>query len=321
MTSDTISAPAPAPFRHEALLYAGTAEFVDRTATFLQEGIVAGEPAFVVVSATKIALLRDALGPDMPGVEFADMVDIGRNPARIIPAWRSFVDRHRGEPGLRGVGEPVWSGRSPAELVECQRHESLLNLALADADGLWLICPYDLATLDHDVVDGAWHSHPYVSRRGRTRASTDYPGPDALPSPFDGSLPDPPVAPAQVEFGVGGLSPVRDLVERAATDHGLDRDRVADLVLAVSELGANSLSHGGGHGRLRIWSDRSDFVCEISDAGHIEDPLAGRREPVPDAVGGRGLWIANQVCDLVEVRSTEEGSVVRVRLCRPSAPA
>ena len=31
---------------------------------------------------------------------------------------------------------------------------------------------------------------------------------------------------------------------------------------------------------------------------------------------GRGLWIANQVCDLVEVRSSDEGSVVRVHMRR-----
>ena len=321
MASDTIPAPAPAPFRHEALFYDGTRDFVDRIATFLQAAIVAGEPTFVVVSSAKIARLRDALGPVTPGVEFADMADVGRNPARIIPAWRTFVDHHRGSPALRGVGEPIWSGRSPAELVECQRHEALLNLALADADGLWLVCPYDLDTLDPDVIDGARHNHPYVQRDGRARASTDYPGPEALARPFDGSLTDPPVTAGPVDFRAGTLAQVRELVERGAIDHGLDRDRVADLVLAVSELAANSVRHGGGHGQLRMWSEADDLVCEIRDDGHIDDPLAGRREPVPDAVGGRGLWIANQVCDLVEVRSATDGSVVRVHMHRrpPSA--
>jgi hypothetical protein len=78
----------------------------------------------VVVSAAKIGLLRSALGCDADRVAFADMADVGANPARIIPAWRDFVagndlDRRR----ARGIGEPIWAGRSPAELVECQRHE------------------------------------------------------------------------------------------------------------------------------------------------------------------------------------------------------
>ena len=61
------------------------------------------------------------------------MAEIGANPACIIPAWRDFVDECA-EAGraIRGIGEPIWADRSPAELVECQRHESLLNLAFAD---------------------------------------------------------------------------------------------------------------------------------------------------------------------------------------------
>ncbi len=316
MASDTMTAPTSVPFRHEALFYAGTREFVDRTTAFVQAAIVAGEPTFVVVGAAKIDLLRAALGPDTPGVEFADMSEVGRNPARIIPAWRTFVDHHRGSSGLRGIGEPIWAGRSPAEVVECQRHEALLNLALADADRVWLLCPYDLDELGPDVVAEARHNHPYVQRDGRSRASADYPGLDAVVRTFDAPLPDPPDVLEQVDFGADTLAQLRELVQRRAAEHGLTQERVADLVLAVSELAANSVRHGGGRGRLRVWSDPSELVCEIRDEGHIDDPLAGRREPVPDAVGGRGLWIANQVCDLVEVRSTDAGSVIRVHMGR-----
>jgi anti-sigma regulatory factor (Ser/Thr protein kinase) len=28
--------------------------------------------------------------------------------------------------------------------------------------------------------------------------------------------------------------------------------------------------------------------------------------------GGRGLWLANQLCDLVQIRSGENGTVVRL---------
>jgi anti-sigma regulatory factor (Ser/Thr protein kinase) len=270
----------------------------------------------VVVDQTKMQLLRDALGPDTRGVEFADMAEVGRNPARIIPAWRTFVDRHPGSPGVRGIGEPIWAGRSSAELVECQRHEALLNLALADVDHLWLLCPYDLDTLDPAVIAEARHNHPFVQRDGRSDASTDYPGLDAVVSTFDAPLADPAAVTEPVDFAANTLAELRELVEWRAAALGLDPERVTDLVLAVSELAANSVRHGGGHGHLAMWSDASDLVCEIRDEGYIEDPLAGRREPAPDAVGGRGLWIANQVCDLVEVRSTEDGSVIRVHMRR-----
>jgi hypothetical protein len=153
-------------FRHEALLYAGEDEFVDATAGFVADGVAADEPVLVVVGAAKVERLRAALGRDADRVQFADMADVGTNPARIIPAWRDFVgDRGHSGP-MRGVGEPIWAGRSSAELIECQRHESLLNLAFSGAPAWWLLCPYDTEALDPSVIDEARRSHPIVSEEG-----------------------------------------------------------------------------------------------------------------------------------------------------------
>jgi hypothetical protein len=123
--STTMTPPVPdTSFRHEALLYAGEAEFVDRTLPFIRDGLDADEPTLVVVDAAKIERLRSALDGDADRVHFTDMAVVGHNPARIIPAWRAFVDEHRGTGRqLRGIGEPISATRSPAELVECQRHE------------------------------------------------------------------------------------------------------------------------------------------------------------------------------------------------------
>ena len=75
---------------------------------------------------------------------YADMSELGQNPARIIPAWRDFVDAGDGQASpRRGIGEPIWVGRSDVELIECQRHESLLNVAFDEAPTWWLLCPYD----------------------------------------------------------------------------------------------------------------------------------------------------------------------------------
>ena len=99
---------------------------------------------------------------------------------------------------------------------------------------------------------------------------------------------------------------------------GLGAERTADLVLAVDEIVTNSVRHGGGAGTLRAWIDGDAVVCEVNDDGYLQDPLVGRRRPTPDAMGGRGLWLANQLCDLVQVRNGVEGCVVRVRVegCR-----
>ena len=131
-------------FRHEALLYAGKDDFLKRTVPFIREGVEAGEPALVVLNADKLRALQSELNGHAEGVHFADMAAIGANPACIIPAWREFVDDHAGggRP-MRGIGEPICPDRTSAELVECQRHESLLNLAFADTPSFTLLCPYD----------------------------------------------------------------------------------------------------------------------------------------------------------------------------------
>ena len=101
-------------FRHEALLYAGEDQFLERTVPFLTDGVEAGEPALVVLNADRLRALRAALNGHAEGIHFADMAAVGANPACIIPAWREFVDEHSG-PGrrLRGIGEPIWADRSP----------------------------------------------------------------------------------------------------------------------------------------------------------------------------------------------------------------
>src|SRR3954447_23152496 len=92
-------------FLHEALLYSGMDDFVERTGAFIRDSIASEEPILVVVGAEKIDALRSAVGPDAEGVTFADMADVGQNPARIIPAWRAFVEEHvLGGRRFRGVG-------------------------------------------------------------------------------------------------------------------------------------------------------------------------------------------------------------------------
>jgi anti-sigma regulatory factor (Ser/Thr protein kinase) len=65
---------------------------------------------------------------------------------------------------------------------------------------------------------------------------------------------------------------------------------------------------------VRTWREPDAVVCEVSDSGAIADPLAGRVEPRPDQLGGRGLWVANHLCDLVQIRSSPSGTVARVRM-------
>jgi anti-sigma regulatory factor (Ser/Thr protein kinase) len=302
-------------FRHEALLYAGDDAFADATLPFIRAAVAGREPILVVVGAAKIDRLRAELGDDATDVAFEDMAGVGTNPARIIPAWREFVDRNAA-PGrrLRGIGEPIWAGRSAAELVECQRHECLLNLAFADAADFWLVCPYDAAALGPDVIDRVHDSHPVLVEGGAPRASRAYLDAAVVSAPFADPLPDPPAGAIEIAFDGDTLFGLRGLVATRAADAGLDALRAGDLVLAVHELTTNSVRHGGGHGVLRMWHDAAAMICEVRDAGRIVHPMAGRHRPQSDQLGGHGLWLINQLCDLVQIRSFAGGGVVRLHM-------
>jgi anti-sigma regulatory factor (Ser/Thr protein kinase) len=115
------------------------------------------------------------------------------------------------------------------------------------------------------------------------------------------------------------LSQVRALVHQHAREAGLTEGRANDLVLAVSELAANTLRHTQSPGTLAIWHNEDEVVCEIHDEGTIADPFAGRRKPAPGASGGHGLWLVRQVCDLVELTSDASGTTVRMHMALRSA--
>jgi len=300
-------------FRHEALLYAGDDGFLEGTLPWLRDAVASAEPALVVVSAARIARLREELGADAEGVTFADMAEVGVNPARIIPAWREFVDAHAGQGRrLRGIGEPIWADRSADELVECQRHEALLNLAFAGAEDFWLLCPYDVDALDPDVIHKAHVSHPAVVAGAETRRSDAYEDLGAVAAPFADPLPGPPPGADRLPFAAGTLAAVRRLVEVRAREAGLSAMATSDLVLAVNEAATNSVRHGGGEGVLSAWLTDEMVILDIADAGGFADPLAGRVRPASGQSHGHGLWLCNQACDLVQLRSFPSGSVVRL---------
>jgi hypothetical protein len=148
----------PDKFHHEAYFYADADEFLAGTVPFVRAGLEAEEAILVALPRRNLDLLRGSLGPEAQLVRFVDMERLGRNPARIIPAWHDFLAAAGG--GARGIGEPIWAGRSPAELDECRRHEALLNVAFDDGPPWPLLCPYDSGPRDDSVLLGAEHNHP-----------------------------------------------------------------------------------------------------------------------------------------------------------------
>jgi anti-sigma regulatory factor (Ser/Thr protein kinase) len=304
-------------FQHEALIYDGPDEYLAGTVPFLRAALEAKEPALVAAGPEQTELLAAALGEDGKRVRFVDMHALGRNPAWIIPFWREFVDENGGR-RVRGIGEPVWSARGPAALDECQRHEALLNVAFAPEPAWSLLCPYDAATLPDEVLEKVTSSHPLLTRQGEVSESLTY---DPEADCFAGELPPPPAEVEALPFGAAELSEVRRAVAATAQRAGLGAFETADVITAASEIAANSIVHGGGSGVLRVWSEGGSLLAEVEDGGRIEEPLVGRLRPGLRQEGGRGLWLANQLCDLVQIRSREGRTAVRIHLAAGSCPA
>jgi hypothetical protein len=94
--------------------------------------------------------------------------------------------------------------------------------------------------------------------------------------------------------GVSGLASAASSLTTAERPAGLG---------AGAGAVANTYRHTGGGGVLWVWPAGQELICQIRDSGHIAHPLAGRQPPAPGGAGGLGLWIAHQICDLVEIRT------------------
>ncbi|RKE23506.1 sensor histidine kinase [Streptomyces sp. TLI_171] len=298
-------------FRHELYPYDGDAQFLDGAMSFINDAHAGSELVLVAVAEPKERMLRTELeGTEAAeGVTFLDTAALGRNPGRLIPAWRDWVSKAAEGNPVRGISESAWNEVSPAESSEFGYHEWLLNLAFAQSPAWWLLCPYDTAVLEPAAIESARRCHPLLLSEGAHGPNHSY-----LDEPFAFPALAPAVdTPQELFYQRGLLQAVRDHITACGTRHGLDGARLRELLIAASEVAANSIKHGGGRGVLRTWVEGADLICEFHDSGHLQDPLVGRLRPTVDQVGGRGLWLVQQLCDLVQIRSTAEaGTTIRL---------
>lgn len=299
-------------FQHEALVYRGADDLLAGLLPFVREGASLGESVVVALPRPGLELLRTALGDDAGSVEFLDMAEIGRNPAGIIGVWdRVLRERTAAGRRLRGVGEPAFVGRREVELTECRLHELLLNRAFDGGPAWRLLCPYDEQHLPRAVTRGALRTHPVCTTAAGRCPSGRY-NPDEAGELFATVLPRPTDAVLRGIYGDGDVPATRRTVAQFARTVGLPEETVEVLELAASELATNSVRHGGGTGTVAMWVQPAAAVVEFSDSGLVADPLAGRLMPTLEQEDGRGVFLVNQLCDLVQMRSSEQGTTVRI---------
>jgi anti-sigma regulatory factor (Ser/Thr protein kinase) len=307
--------PGAERLRHAAFLYQAEAELTAAVLSFIEAGVSAGEHVLVAATGPNLYRLQARLDHRNEFLTWADMSSSGSNPRRVTSAVRMFAEQHPGQP-IRFVQEPAWRSRPAGELFEAIRQEALVNLALAGSQAA-VLCAYDVR-LDAGTITGAERTHPMMIREGHQQASASYAAGGLIPAECDGPLSHPPPGAVALTYRHDQRA-VRHFAADRARLAGLSLDRTGDLVIAVGELAGNTLTHTGGPGTLTMWQVDGEIICQISDSGQITDPLAGTRRPhAADPSRGRGLWVVDQLCDLVEMRTGPGGTTIRLHMRLPA---
>ncbi|MDI6099598.1 ATP-binding protein [Actinoplanes sp. NEAU-A12] len=118
-------------------------------------------------------------------------------------------------------------------------------------------------------------------------------------------------------FAATTITAVRRAVTARVAAAGLAGESLEGFVLAVHELVANAVRHGGGAGRIHLRQQGDTLICEISDQGH-GDARVPAGLPAASAPGGRGLWLAHHLTGDLRIDAGPAGLCVTVRTDLPA---
>ena len=268
-----------------------------------------------VTTEANIRALREELGDLAEAVDFGSSEDwYGRSPWRTLGLYKRWLSGIAQGAQVRVLGEQMWlarSRRSSASGSDTRRSPTSRSAAPRTK----VVCTYDATQLpESDLRACVRHASGgrYSDMLTESKTFTD----PAQPSPA--ALDSAPLEPwngARVEAELEDLRDLRILLVGEASRTGLDTERTEDLAVAVNEVATNALKHAGGRGRVRIWTETAQVICEVSDSGPgFSDPFIGHVPPANRDAPGWGLWTSRQLCDLVQLRSGDDGTVVRLHM-------
>ena len=299
-------------YDHSAIYYSSDEELLAVAVPFLLGGCDAGEPTVVSLEPERAELVRGAL-PRSAEVTFLVTDDLYVRPAAAIREYRTMMAGFvaEGATGIRIVGE-VPTAAIATTWDWWARYEAAVNHAY-DEFPLRSMCAYDTRTTPRHVLEDVTRTHPFIATPdGGHHANGDYLEPPAFLAAPRPMTPYPvQLTPPRVEL----VDPTAAAARRAVlgTPTSVPAGEIDDLVMAVSEIVANALSHGRPPVRFRLWSDTDRVVVTVHDTGTgPHDPFAGL-VPAPDrGTGGFGLWLAHQLCAHVALHRDEHGFTVRL---------
>jgi anti-sigma regulatory factor (Ser/Thr protein kinase) len=301
---------------HRAMVYDHDDDFLGAAVPFVREGLEAEETVLVIRSSGGITGLRDTLGDAAKTVEFHDSASWYTQPTRTVAAYTRFIMDNPGA-RIRVVAEPGWECGSSAEISEWTRYESLVNQAFAPIDAS-VLCMYDRRTAAPGVIEGVMRTHPEIVDGSGPWPNGAYRDPETVFAEVDRDpLPPPPHGAASAPVTSADLSELRWFIGGHGRGHGLPPSRLNDLLVAATEVATNAVHHGALPITCRVWGEGDDLVVEVTDAGIWEPATAPGFLPADLTAPGFGLWGVRMLCPLVQLRTGDAGTTVRLRVSRP----
>ena len=120
------------------------------------------------------------------------------------------------------------------------------------------------------------------------------------------------------QFASVDLRRLRNRCRAALGGTGFDDERTFMFVAAINECLTNAVRHGGGRGGLVLIDDGAALIAEIIDQGPGLSTPVPKHLPAADALGGRGLWMAQQMVDRMSLTTGASGTTVRLEIAHSS---
>ncbi|SCG44837.1 sensor histidine kinase [Micromonospora inositola] len=314
--------PVGRDFVHSALIVDSDDTLRSRLVPALRRSIEAHERVHLLVGAHVERVVRDALGALADRLEWGERATFY---ARLGFAYerlrRYLAAQHAAGSSVHVITEPDVSA-DPAPDAPVDRatahlsYESACDDAYADY-GCAVTCLWDSRRHPTVLIERVrdLHNHELTGKGCEPNsgyvASTDY-----LRARSEIPLE---AVPPVVDLDVGlvdldQLTQLRSALRSWAGARSFDADATGDVVVAVTEVATNGLVHGALPVRLRSWHHGDMLIVQVDDSGGRRIPPAAgfHQAGSADRVGGRGLWLARQLADVVTMHCGESSTSVRL---------
>lgn len=315
-------------FTHTAFIISAGVDLPSVLGPELHRSAEIYDEVLLVVGGRTRAALTDAAA-DLPRtiLNWGDPAAFYQRLGSAYEAFRRYlVTQHQAgrrvhviaEPDLIGTVNPEFrADRAAAYLA----YEAVCNDTYA-IGGSAVTCIWDRRDHEDTTIDAVRATHAHLLTASGLKPSPHYLPPEHyLAERHDMPMqPAPPLVEHDVVLReVADLSALRSIMGAWAAGHGFTEEAAEDLVVAVIEVATNGLRHGAAPVRARAWHRGDTLLVQCDDAGIQQIPATAgyyRPHPMAAATGGRGLWLARQLADVVTVSSATARTTVRLHFPR-----